>query len=1401
MRLPGRSESTVSNATDSPISIKVLEEAVVAATRPVSKSTALETTVQAIAEPIAQAPEADRVQEIIRSVPVERAIASPSDLGTGEGFQPRMVFPGDRKESAINSADMERIIANQPTGGSVVRPFVAMTQTDLKVADKPAAVPQLPGASPAEVKKEALEAGPKSFILPVLETAIDAVRNEAAAQSPEKTELPARPTAYVSPLFETLVKNANSAPPDQIAEGEGFHDRILFPGDSAKSVITTSAIEQVLVRQNEKPSGTPDSQPAIKPTESFEVLSQVLLWPAGTVAPDTRPAPISMYTAREVTDLNPVPVSQAAFLGGENTRTGLSAGTDSLPALVAAPDHGANPVVGKAPVRGDVLSDSLDSPLPAVTPQRGPMLELIGKIVETTPVTKRQVEVAPSVSPAPRLDNIINPEHSVENVGVVVAAPDRKMVGEGLTDRAFWPGDKKLSLVSNDDAKQVVVDSRSLPLAPPVSVSPQSNLGQPRIDRFVMAEAGDLNPGGSPGSVFANLADARPQSALPVVSADAQGGSFPIEVSVAPATRPFKHDDGSLLPSTVRAIENAVGSLVASDQPVLPKASPPNLEVAQISILDLLKLPVAKAEPTGDANPKFDSRAVYPGDSSISQVSAAVIDNLLPGIAGIGPYTRPEPGDLERGDKPAGGEATIGSRSQGGLAGLSNDNATPFPVVKQTTALVSESFIDRKVLPGDSHLSIGTAFEMEILASTLAGSKVPVKSIVNMEPGDLSPAIGLTAGLANAPTNAQANLLSRPESPVVAGTVIDAPAPRADLPPILSAITRQIENVTIGASVGQHMADVSNVNGGSSKAPLSRKVGEPELSISSPSTQLLPEAISEAIPLSCNRPEVSINALNNISAANVESTVGHFLKTRDESLVSSFTASDFERVARAYQVNHQASQDAQVVTRSTIPAAQPLAALFESVSTLKMEASSHLKIADSRLSMEAGTISRNQSQSQAQAYSQISNTFSFSLDSSIIKPLANDSIVDTQLFVSAIKNSGAIEPRVKQFLVDSLAVASHQQTGSKVESTSLVGFRSEAQTIGIKISVAIQNIASEQSVVAIRFDAIKSTAIPSGIDSNGKVISTDSASIIIKLDGTVFGGKASSISTSTSNGTTINNIAGLPLDPFAIAVTKVADSITSGQKSEANQTNKSDSITPEKIKSTQASDFIVQSTRGAVTPNIANGIVNAIKFGQPLPAGMTIKNGSVTLRYNGEVFYFPGLAAALKFAQVLGLSESEQDDEEETLYALSSASTGRVKYVVEVGDTLETIAETRLGDSRYADLIVTINRAEVVYRMVDGALLPFIYPTQMLWLPSTAECRNFAKHFFNGKAVFGSTGNQFAEKDSTRPSCQNNSQTDITVITENEAQLPSLEISPVHSSGPLGQVLDKLRFAGGRPSV
>ena len=108
---------------------------------------------------------------------------------------------------------------------------------------------------------------------------------------------------------------------------------------------------------------------------------------------------------------------------------------------------------------------------------------------------------------------------------------------------------------------------------------------------------------------------------------------------------------------------------------------------------------------------------------------------------------------------------------------------------------------------------------------------------------------------------------------------------------------------------------------------------------------------------------------------------------------------------------------------------------------------------------------------------------------------------------------------------------------------------------------------------------------------------------------------------------------------------------------------------------------------------------------------------------------------------IFGDKDSEQEGGSETKKESSSVpqiaktvSTHRVKYVVKYGDTLNSIALANLGDSRFADLLITINRAEIHFVDIEGTVTPTVYEGQVIWLPAIAELEIYKKNFFNAKS-------------------------------------------------------------------
>jgi len=268
-----------------------------------------------------------------------------------------------------------------------------------------------------------------------------------------------------------------------------------------------------------------------------------------------------------------------------------------------------------------------------------------------------------------------------------------------------------------------------------------------------------------------------------------------------------------------------------------------------------------------------------------------------------------------------------------------------------------------------------------------------------------------------------------------------------------------------------------------------------------------------------------------------------------------------------------------------------------------------------------------------------------------------------------------------------------------------------------------------------------------------------------KVEGAVNGAKADAVSTVKDSGMSIiqvTTMAGkytaIDLTPAAKADTNVVNgtigtnglvSINGSSVQPTAQSMKGDVVVPGKvdvagrpiegIKCPQPGDVSLGTVRGtAFTPSVANAIADAIRLGQPTSGRIVLPNGSYAITYGNEVLYFPGLRAALKFAEVVGLIDAESDQTEEQEQQKPS-STVRIRYSVKEGETLESIAETELGDVRLSDLVLTINRSEILYRLTDTGKIPFVYAGQLIWLPSEQELNIYRKNFF-GKAGTKSGG-------------------------------------------------------------
>lgn len=1288
-----------------------------------------------------------RLTEIVREIPVVRAPLE--NTGSGEGFQSRSLFPGDSAVSMVTTANMDRILDRQPgTPAGETRMYVRPSDDDLSVSRLPEVHPRTASPEGAGAQSESsLPPAEKAPVVASLARLAAAIGEEARPETvaPRKAES----GSPVEPLRDVLAGATVRAPESHIVAGQGFQDRSLFPGDSHESVVSHSQIERIVNKL---------ADPVASSVESIQ-------------------SPLAGLPVARSADGGKASADREVAVS-RTTVYVASAASDLAPGNGARPEKTESD--GKLPVIAPSGSGSSESNLPVIVPAASPasdsfIARAVAVIADNTPVARADASPFPSVMSA---------EHKIAGVEVVAARPEA--IGTGFTPRVLFPGDSGVSAVTDEIARTIhssaaPVDEKGAPL--------------PVAERYVMKAKDDL--GSSFGATLtALLSNGTPDSSSrPLPAARTAGASDALPGNLAPSMR-------AIIAATVEVGERAIEPARHSAAPVLESEGSLLANLTRI----VTRAPEAK-EGTG-----FQSVATYPGDSSKSQVSVAVLETLLADKTSVGGYTRPEAGDLDRGKGvspviPVSAGSLVAALVEGIASTASPDNSvrtevalpavkpeTVLPATRAIASLVSNEFIPREALPGDGTLSRVSPETMTVLARALQNS--PKRPFVEAQPGDLAVALppvrtqnvagetslgDLIAGAARGAQDSypivtaltslvgnQGNQKGEAAVPAVASTV-----DRDTVPAV--AVASTIDRGTVPAvavasiidrSTAPVVAALSNVE----------KVSEPVASISNRVADNGNGNIAGDINLALNpyaisRPGVEVAA--------------------DLPVSSGYRASAF--LARTSMVN-AASADSLNPHTSFIPAAA--AVKFSSASTIDWSAG---------FKTDAGTIARPAAEGAA------SHVF-YGKTAQFLAPFESQAQVPGQAQVQSPANSQSqrqIERgtdlvrsfgdavKVQPIAVDLAPLGAYQAFASRVEPAVPVSTSGDAPSI--KFSLGTQSVRSDVGM-AVRLDSARFIALPIAIeqgvinirlDGQVRVNGIQGALISANFPGGITGGITGA---GTANGTnqtgTVINIS--------------IDSLTAGNRVESTPV-KADGqkidltgTRTESTKTVQASEFIVQATRGAMTPVIAIGIVNAIKGGQSLPPGLTIEDGVITLRHNGEVFFFPGLAAALKFAQVLGLAGESQEEDEDQI--AQQVSVGREKYVVEAGDTIAGIAKGKLGDARFGDLIITINRSEVVYRMVDGVRTSFIYPTQVLWLPSAAECRVFARHFFNGKSLVGGVGNDLVASQEYSAEYA----TEYATSPSGFGQEPAVKTIPVISgqpSGPLGSILDRVRFAGGRPSV
>ncbi len=193
----------------------------------------------------------------------------------------------------------------------------------------------------------------------------------------------------------------------------------------------------------------------------------------------------------------------------------------------------------------------------------------------------------------------------------------------------------------------------------------------------------------------------------------------------------------------------------------------------------------------------------------------------------------------------------------------------------------------------------------------------------------------------------------------------------------------------------------------------------------------------------------------------------------------------------------------------------------------------------------------------------------------------------------------------------------------------------------------------------------------------------------------------------------------------------------------------------------------------------------------------------------GKQHFATSFVDAMRLSDFLKVLEKANEVEQRRLHKQQWAARSlsqnqhRVRYLVKKDETLESIAEQILGDIRFVQLLVTINRAEIIVTCISGKSVSTVYEGQYLWIPTPNEVSIHRKHYFNANSA-ASRGEPIAPEAETPIMVEEYEAP--TTVRDFATRLRSVTAPPVGAHGdpvssPMAVVLYRLRFAGNRNSV
>jgi hypothetical protein len=312
--------------------------------------------------------------------------------------------------------------------------------------------------------------------------------------------------------------------------------------------------------------------------------------------------------------------------------------------------------------------------------------------------------------------------------------------------------------------------------------------------------------------------------------------------------------------------------------------------------------------------------------------------------------------------------------------------------------------------------------------------------------------------------------------------------------------------------------------------------------------------------------------------------------------------------------------------------------------------------------------------------------------------------------------------RIGEFKIDSSKSEAAVSKSNKIPGTKGGADEADAKVAGSKQSVAV-----EKPVSGNRTDEAGSLA-PAGERADGKLVKPNSSAI------------------SRTGGEPTDDIIskGRPMDAvakifgIALGIDKASAPVKDNtdcnlkSRSEADRNEAKDKVGTKDKAAARADEIAARRVAGALSQSTEAIDVESDQEADDTEElrqqkDTTGKRGRREAQIDKRQWMMQIAEAGLSFGN---RRAAKIDGNKESKGLLKQAGKRRRRYTVQHGDNIRSIARVQLGDERYAQLIITINRGSAGFYMLPDNKNPHLLVDQVIWLPSDAEMEVHKKHFF-----------------------------------------------------------------------